>query len=317
MITTIKSQVKFSYYLSIIRLDHSTKHIFIIPGFVLAYLLRANAIGLSPATILTIAPNVFFGLIAAVSIASANYCINEYLDRNFDRYHPEKSKRASVQHVLNGNVVLLMWTSLVAIGLSAAFQIGHSTLLISFIFALQGIIYNVPPIRSKEKPYLDVISESINNPLRLMIGWSMVISYWTGGGFLMAAKRLSEFRDISQSHGREILTNYRASFAGYSETSLLLSCFIYALLSIFFIAVFLIKYRVEYLLVMPLIIILFGHYLAISMQSGSTAQNPEKLFNERGLMLIIILSTIIFVITTIIDIPILEKLSEQHFISFI
>jgi hypothetical protein len=42
------------------------------------------------------------------------------------------------------------------------------------IFALQGIVYNVRPLRTKDKPYLDVISESINNPLRLTIGWAMI-----------------------------------------------------------------------------------------------------------------------------------------------
>ena len=42
------------------------------------------------------------------------------------------------------------------------------------IFALQGIVYNVPPLRTKDKPYLDVISESVNNPIRLLIGWAMV-----------------------------------------------------------------------------------------------------------------------------------------------
>ena len=37
-----------------------------------------------------------------------------------------------------------------------------------------GLIYNVPPIRSKERPYLDVLSESINNPIRLLLGWFVV-----------------------------------------------------------------------------------------------------------------------------------------------
>ena len=27
-----------------------------------------------------------------------------------------------------------------------------------------GVVYNVPPLRTKEWPYLDVLSESVNNP---------------------------------------------------------------------------------------------------------------------------------------------------------
>ena len=60
-------------------------------------------------------------------------------------------------------------------------------------FLLIGIIYNVPPFRTKDIPYLDVLSESLNNPLRFILGWHMIIdsfppssiliSYWMGGAF--------------------------------------------------------------------------------------------------------------------------------------
>ncbi len=30
-----------------------------------------------------------------------------------------------------------------------------------------GLVHNVPPVRSKELPYIDVLSESVNNPIRL------------------------------------------------------------------------------------------------------------------------------------------------------
>ena len=116
------------------------------------------------------------------------------------------------------------------------------------------------------------------------------------------------------SHGRDLLERYRASFAGYSEATLLSSSFIYGLLSSFFLAVFLIKYRVEYILLMPLIIGMFGYYLSISMRPGSSAQNPEKLFRERGLLVIIALLFSVFIFSTAIDMPILHKLTEQHYI---
>src|SRR3546814_15646823 len=73
-------------------------------------------------------------------------------------------------------------------------------------------MYNLKPLRTTHKAYLDVISESINNPIRLTLGWTMVdpttlppssllLAYWTGGAFLMGAKRLSEYRDISTEAG--------------------------------------------------------------------------------------------------------------------
>lgn len=306
-------------YLKLARIDHATKHIFVAPGFMLAYLLRGADAASLPF-------EIFLGIMVAVSIASANYVINEYLDRDFDRHHPTKSQRRAVQYEMRGSLVLLEWFAFLTLGLACAFLASRTMFVIACVFAMQGIVYNVPPLRTKDKAYLDVISESVNNPLRLLIGWAMVdpttlppssiiLAYWFGGAFLMAAKRYSEYREIVASHGRELLVRYRASFAAYSEVSLNNSCFIYGLLSTFFLAVFLIKYRVEYLLLMPAIIALFGYYLALAMKPRSAAQSPEKLFKESRLMALVVLFAVVFVVATWVDIPALSAFSGQRYIT--
>jgi 4-hydroxybenzoate polyprenyltransferase len=315
----IRQPGEFRDYLTIARFDHSTKHIFILPGMMLAYLLR----GLGSGQLLL---HIVLGLATAICIASANYCINEWLDSEFDRHHPTKSLRKAVQRDLKGRLVFLEWLIFIGVGLSCAYASSLTMLLVAVVFGLQGVFYNVRPLRTKDQPYLDVISESINNPLRLMIGWaivdpgtlppsSVILAYWFGGAFLMAAKRFSEYREIVASHGKELLVRYRASFRGYSEVSLNVSCFAYGLLSSFFLAVFLIKYRIEYILLMPFVTALFAQYLAVSMQVGSSAQAPEKLFKERGLIFTIVLAAIVFAIATFVDIPMFTTLSEQRYIS--
>jgi hypothetical protein len=90
---------------------------------------------------------------------------------------------------------------------------------------------------------------------------------------------------------------------------------VYGLLSTFFLAIFLIKYRVEYLLLMPAIIFLFGYYLAISMQPNSMAQHPEKLFKDPRLVLLIVLFAVLSIVATWVDIPGLSIFTGQRYIT--
>lgn len=306
-------------YLSVARLDHVTKHVFILPGVMLAYLLRGTHTG-------NLLLTVLLGLVVAITIASANYTINEYLDRASDRHHPTKSTRAAVQTEMSGTVVFFQWLVLFVIGVTAGYLAGTTMLITALLFAAQGIFYNVRPMRTKDVPYLDVLSEAVNNPFRLMIGWAMIdpstlppssiiLSYWFGGAFLMGSKRLSEYREIVSSHGKDVLTRYRRSFHGYTEINLTTSVFAYAMFSTAFLAIFLVKYRIEYILVLPAIIMLFGKYLSLSMLPGSTAQKPEHLFKERRLLAIATLVGALFVVLTFVDIPALEFFSSQQFIA--
>jgi 4-hydroxybenzoate polyprenyltransferase len=314
----VKAAATWREYVSIARLDHVTKHVFVIPGVLLALLLRGSQSD-------SVTQMAILGTIVAVTIASANYVINEYLDRETDKHHPTKAERAAVQREMSGTIVFLEWVILIGVGFAAAAAASLTMLVLAILFASQGVIYNVRPIRTKDIAYLDVLSEAVNNPFRLMIGWaiidpttlppsSIILSYWFGGAFLMGAKRMSEYREIVASHGKDLLAQYRRSFAGYSEISLTTSVFVYALLSSAFLAVFLIKYRIEYILVLPAVIMLFAKYLALSMLPGSTAQKPERLFRERGLLAIVVLVSALFGVLTFVDLPSLEALSGQQFI---
>ena len=179
------------------------------------------------------------------------------------------------------------------------------------LLLVMGGIYNVPPLRTKDRQYLDVLSELINNPLRLLLGWSAVISdvlppssillaYWMGGAYLMAIKRYAEYRFIADPVRAGL---YRRSFRFYTEESLLASAFFYALSCAFFLGVFLIKYRIEFLLCMPFLALLFAWYLIIGMRTQSAAQHPERLYQEKSFVLYVAALGVLITLLFFVDLP--------------
>jgi 4-hydroxybenzoate polyprenyltransferase len=302
-------------YVRIARPDHWIKNVFMVPG-------AALALTVVPDAIYTRALPFACSVVSLCLLASANYTINEFLDAQYDRFHPIKSARPGARDLLDGRFVLLQYVLLVLAGCALAWLVNALYLLISVCLLIMGLIYNVPPVRTKDKMYLDVLSESINNPIRFMLGWfavsatvlppsSVLIAYWMGGAFLMDVKRYSEYRQIADPHRAAL---YRRSFGKYTEERLLLAAFFYAMSSAFFIAIFLIKYHVELVLTFPLFAILFTWYLAIGFKSDSAAQAPEKLYREAVFLGFAVFTFIAGAALFFIDLPLLRALQEPFLV---
>jgi len=306
----------FRDYVRIARPDHWVKNIFMIPGAALAYVLLRHG---DPALVLM---HVAMAMIALCLVASANYTINEYLDAPFDRFHPLKRSRPGAEGRLDQRLVGAQYFVLVVLGMLFAKTINTAFEVTCFALLVMGTAYNVRPMRTKDRPYLDVLSESVNNPIRFLLGWfavssvvippgSVLLAYWMGGAFLMGVKRYAEYRRIGDPHQAGL---YRRSFQSYTEASLLLSSFFYALCSAFLIGIFLIKYKIELLLSLPLFAVLFTWYLAISLKADSAAQAPEKLYQERAFMSFAILTFVAVVALFFINLPILDALMHPHYL---
>lgn len=296
-------------YIKIARPDHWIKNLFIIPGIVVAFLIFGREFNLYFITRFVI------GMLATCFISSANYVINEWLDADFDKYHPVKKNRPVVTANLKLYYVLLEYALLIVLGLALSFYINYYFLLVEIWLLVMGFLYNVKPFRTKDIAYLDVLSESVNNIIRLLLGWfivtdnffppvSILIGYWMCGAFLMSVKRYAEYRMINDS---ETAGLYRKSFRHYTEQSLLCSSLFYSMSATVFTSIFIIEYRIEYILALPMLIGLFVLYFYLSFKEDSVVQKPEKLYKEKSLLVYLLLFIFILFILTFLDVPVMKE----------
>lgn len=297
-------------YLSIARPDHWFKNVFMMAGILLAYFCYPGLVQLS-----TI-PLFFLGVISVCLLASSNYVLNEILDAPTDRSHPVKCQRPIPAGKVHLGIAYAEWILLGVAGLLVAWTVNSAFFFSGLFLLVMGVIYNVPPLRSKEFPYVDVLSESINNPIRLLLGWfvvtatvfppiSLLVAYWMIGAFFMASKRLAEYRSIGD---KAVAGEYRKSFRHYDEHKLLISMFFYITSFALFLGVFIIRYHLELILIFPLVAGFVCFYLHVALKKDSKAQNPEKLYREKGLMIYLFLCLATFFLLMFADIPVIYDL---------
>jgi decaprenyl-phosphate phosphoribosyltransferase len=308
-------------YIKIARPDHWTKNLLALPGSVFAVTLA----GFPPPWVLL---DFLLGMMGLCLAASANYVINEWLDRDFDRLHPQKKDRVCASHALvSCRGVYYEYALLSAASLILGYLAGPLVALMLLGLLLQGIIYNVRPLRLKDLTFVDVVAESVNNPIRLLVGWlvvipdylppsSLVAGYWAAGAFLMTMKRHSEYRSLG---GAELAGRYRPSFKGYTPKNLLTMGFFYGLCAGFFLGVFMIKNRIELLLSIPFVALLFAWYFNMGLSANTAAEHPEKLYKHKYFMGYFVFVALIILVLLVVDIPRLEyflqhnKIPDLHF----
>jgi 4-hydroxybenzoate polyprenyltransferase len=285
--------------------DHWFKNAFMLLGVLLAFFYEPGLFVWSSVLPLAMA------LFATCLVASSNYVLNEILDGPRDRLHPKKRHRPVPAGLIRLPIGYAEWLLLGIAGLGVAWLVNWHFALSALALWLLGVTYNVPPIRTKEWPYVDVLSESANNAVRLLLGWfpliqdrvppvSLVIAYWMVGAFFMATKRYAELRHIGD---RSIAAAYRRSFRFYSEERLLVSMLFYATCCALFAGIFIVRYHLELLLFAPMAAGMFAYYLHIGMLPDSPVQNPEKLYKQKAFFAYMLLSTVVFVTLMFTSIP--------------
>jgi 4-hydroxybenzoate polyprenyltransferase len=297
-------------HIAIARVDHWFKNVFVLPGIVIA-------LGTDPSVDLGgLGIRILVGLLSVCLIASSNYTLNELIDAPYDRHHPTKHARPVPSGQVNVPLAYVQWLVLMLAGATLAWTISVPFTLSVLALWVMGCVYNIPPVRSKDLPYVDVLSEAVNNPIRMLAGWfivthvtvapaSLLLSYWMIGCYFMALKRFAEFRNIDDAVRAAA---YRKSFRYFTADRLLVSVVFYGSAAMLFFGAFCMRYRLELILAFPAIALVMALYLHVALKENSAAQNPERLYREPALMASVVGAALVMTLLLVVDLPIMQRI---------
>ncbi len=272
------------------------------------YFLNREEIASTPA--LWFLGQSLFAFLLTWAISTVNYIINEIADAPFDIHHPTKSQRPLVKGEIKRVPLLACGIILNILSLLLAYIYFSFPFFLSlFALLIAGFLYNLKPIRTKDIPFLDSISESANNPIRFLIGWfafssphvfpplSLLLTWWVFGNFLMIAKRLSEFRLL-----KDQAEKYRASLSKYSTKSLIIGVTLSTVF--FFVGYFLFAFSFKlqsFIYFSPFVFIYFFLIFWKTLKERELMEEPERLFMHSKFTIYTLFLSFLFLLSFFID----------------
>ena len=119
------------------RINQYIKQLFVIPGVILATLTKSD-----------IQLNLIVILIAFISIflvSSANYVLNEMLDKEHDKFHPLKNKRVFVKQQYDVKTGYIIYIIFAVIGIFVSTKVNSFFTFFNTLFLISGLTYNLKP----------------------------------------------------------------------------------------------------------------------------------------------------------------------------
>lgn len=309
-------------YLKLIRVDHWVKNVLIIPGYILALVLLGIGISL---------PNLTKLLLTIISLcvaSSANYVINEFLDRNSDEFHPIKRYRISNKESLESYKVIFLYLILIGIALILTLFISVATCFVLIIFICFGILYNVPPIRFKDRFLIDIYLESLNSPIRFVIGWlsasddslppiSTILLFLFGGAFLMSAKRVSELNLLRGKLSHDLIVSYRKSFRYYTPERLIFIMQTNFGFAIALLTIFTTKYNPDFIYYIIVVVFIFALYSKSTFGNEiHVTEKPHFLYKDRSVIIIVLIGILSFALVSYLNLNFLQHLFDSKQLEF-
>jgi 4-hydroxybenzoate polyprenyltransferase len=277
-------------YLRPLRFDHWIKNLVVPVGSFLALAARRSYPDRGYIGVMLLA------FVVSGLISSVNYAVNEILDAPFDARHPTKRDRPIPSGRVRVGPLLVLAASLALLAFGLAWCVMPPGVQASSIaLFVAALLYNVPPIRLKDWPYLDAVTESVTNPIRIAIGWSAVasarppalllVAVWAFGAFLMTGKRLAELRLLGDQAAR-----YRPTFRAYSVPRLFVIQLLHALVGFAALERLVAMQRPAVLPALPLVAVLLAWAFKMTFEPESPLIDPEHLYRRPFFLLVAVLT---------------------------
>jgi 4-hydroxybenzoate polyprenyltransferase len=228
-----------------------------------------------------------FGFFSLCFVSSSLYIVNDLLDIEKDKKHPEKKLRLVASGRINFFFALFVSFILLILGLGLGFLLDFSFAVCSFLLFFLGFLYS---IWLKKEVIADVIVISFNFVLRAVSGAFLIdvfISPWLVLGvfflafFLVVGKRHAEVLFLKDKAGvvRESLLLYSKDLTFVLmvvSTSLLIVCF--SLYSFF-------SDHKTIFIAFPFAFYSILRYFILVIEGSVIARNPEKAFMDKRLLI--------------------------------
>jgi len=233
-----------------------------------------------------------FGFFCLSLASSANYVLNDILDKNKDRRNKEKKDRPIAAGKISVFFGFIIYLVLVFISASGAYMLSPYLCLCIAILLFLGAGYST---FMKDEIFLDILLISINFVIRAVAGAvliSVIISPWLVlcpfflALFMSVGKRRSEIKLLGSSapHHRKVLKGYTSYLTSTlmttSTTLLIISYALYCFLSV----------QGSLLLIsLPAMLYVVFRYTALIEDGSDIARHPERfLYDIRSVIGIII-----------------------------
>ena len=240
------------------------------------------------------------GFLALSLMSSANYILNDIIDLERDKLHPEKSQRPLASGVISKNRAAAIEALLAAASLSISVVLSPVFFLILLIFFFLTQCYS---LCFKDELFLDLICISVNFVLRAMSGafilnvrlspWLIVCTFFLSL-FIALGKRRADYAllQVNAREHKQVLSAYNVALTNtlmiIATTSLLMSYTLYSFLSIY--------PHLIYSLPFALYVIL-RYFYRIETESP-IARKPEYFYQDTKLIIGVLLWTCAVILLT-------------------